>query len=406
MAIKKLRNGKYQVRFRDESKRQRAKSFTRKKDAEAFEAKVITEVKQGIWLDPVISQVNLEEIWEDFFETKKGKKKNTLIDYENIWRLHLAPRWGKVALIRIGQIEFDKWVISKNLSPQRIGKIHLVMSMLLDHAVKRKNLKHNPLKDALGRRSKANLPTPSVEIATNFLTLTQLIKVAEIAGFYKDVILVLGLCGLRWGELVGLQVKDLNVSAGTITIRRSLVEINGKLEESTTKSHRWRIVELPAILQSVCHRWVFDKNPDDPLFHTEEGTLLRNTNFTRRIFAPALAKAEVKKIRIHDLRHTAASIAISAGASPKMVKEMLGHSDAQLTMRVYTHIFEADREKVAANVDRAINEVHQMCTDPDAVINEVQSGDKDYVSDQRFYLQSGIQEEFGTSDYEFRALTN
>ena len=406
MSIKKTADGKYQVRFRDESKTQRAKTFARKKDAEAFEAKVVTEVKNGTWLDPVVAHVNLEDIWVDFYELKQGKKKNTLIDYENIWRLHLAPRWGKVAVIRINQIEFDKWVIAKKLSPQRIGKIHLVMSMLLDHAVKRKNLKHNPLKDALGRRSKANLPTASVEIATNFLTLGQLMKVAERAGFYRDVVLVLGLCGLRWGELVGLQVKDLNVSAGTITIRRSLVEINGKLEESTTKSHRWRIVHLPAILQSSCHRWVFDKNQDDPLFHTQEGTFLRNTNFTRRVFIPALKAAEVKKIRIHDLRHTAASIAISAGATPNMVKEMLGHSDVQLTMRVYAHIFEADREKVAANVNRAVNEVHEMCIDPLRIEEEVQSSKGNYASDLRFFSQTGNQVDSGTSDYEFGALTN
>ena len=406
MSIKKTADGKYQVRFRDESKKQRAKTFARKKDAEAFEAKVVTEVKNGTWLDPVVAHVNLEDIWVDFYELKQGKKKNTLIDYENIWRLHLAPRWGKMAVIRVNQIEFDKWVIAKKLSPQRISKIHLVMSMLLDHAVKRKNLKHNPLKDALGRRSKANLPTASVEIATNFLTLGQLMKVAERAGFYRDVVLVLGLCGLRWGELVGLQVKDLNVSAGTLTIRRSLVEINGKLEESTTKSHRWRIVHLPEILQIACHRWVFDKNQDDPLFHTEEGTFLRNTNFTRRIFIPALLKSEVKKIRIHDLRHTAASIAISAGATPNMVKEMLGHSDVQLTMRVYAHIFEADREKVAANVNRAVNEVHEMCTDP--LETEIMSRSKEPINppDLRFYLQTGNQVDSGTSDYEFGALTN
>jgi integrase len=406
MSIKKTADGKYQVRFRDESKKQRAKTFARKKDAEAFEAKVVTEVKNGTWLDPVVAHVNLEDIWVDFYELKQGKKKNTLIDYENIWRLHLAPQWGKVAVIRINQIEFDKWVIAKKLSPQRIGKIHLVMSMLLDHAVKRKNLKHNPLKDALGRRSKANLPTASVEIATNFLTLGQLMKVAERAGYYRDVVLVLGLCGLRWGELVGLQVKDLNVSAGTLTIRRSLVEINGKLEESTTKSHRWRIVHLPQILQSACHRWVFDKNQDDPLFHTEEGTFLRNTNFTRRIFIPALKSAEVKKIRIHDLRHTAASIAISAGATPNMVKEMLGHSDVQLTMRVYAHIFEADREKVAGNVNRAVDEVHEMCTEP--LETEIMSRSKapKNPSDLRFFLQTENQVDSGTSDYEFGALTN
>ena len=406
MSIKKMASGKYQVRFRDESKRQRAKSFARKKDAEAFEAKVKTEVNNGLWLDPVVAHENLEDIWIDFYELKKGKKKNTLIDYENIWRNHLAPRWGRVSVFRIDQIEFDKWVIAKRLSPQRIGKIHLIMSMLLDHAVKRKNLKHNPLKDALGRRSKANLPKPSIEIATNFLTLGQLMKVAENSGFYRDVVLVLGLCGLRWGELVGLQVKDLNVSVGTLTIRRSLVEINGKLEESTTKSHRWRIVHLPEVLQTVCHRWVFEKNQDDPLFHTVEGTFLRNTNFTRRIFIPALLKSEVKKIRIHDLRHSAASIAISAGATPNMVKEMLGHSDVQLTMRVYAHIFEADREKVAANVNRAVNEVHEMCIDPLQIEEEAQSREGNHASDLRFFLQTGNQDDSGTSDYEFRALTN
>ena len=406
MSIKKLANGMYQVRFRDESKRQRAKSFARKKDAEAFEAKVKTEVNNSLWLDPVIAHENLEEIWIDFYELKKGKKKNTLIDYENIWRNHLAPRWGKVSVFRIDQIEFDKWVIAKRLSPQRIGKIHLIMSMLLDHAVKRKNLKHNPLKDALGRRSKANLPKPSIEIATNFLTLGQLMKVAENSGFYRDVVLMLGLCGLRWGELVGLQVKDLNVSVGALTIRRSLVEINGKLEESTTKSHRWRIVHLPEVLQTVCHRWVFEKNQDDPLFHTVEGTFLRNTNFTRRIFIPALLKSEVKKIRIHDLRHSAASIAISAGATPNMVKEMLGHSDVQLTMRVYAHIFEADREKVAANVNRAVNEVHEMCIDPLQMEDEAQSREGIHASDLRFFIQTGNHDDSGTSDYEFRALTN
>ena len=406
MSIKKMASGKYQVRFRDESKRQRAKSFARKKDAEAFEAKVKTEVNNGLWLDPVVAHENLEDIWIDFYELKKGKKKNTLIDYENIWRNHLAPRWGKVSVFRIDQIEFDKWVIAKRLSPQRIGKIHLIMSMLLDHAVKRKNLKHNPLKDALGRRSKANLQKPSIEIATNFLTLGQLMKVAENSGFYRDVVLVLGLCGLRWGELVGLQVKDLNVSVGTLTIRRSLVEINGKLEESTTKSHRWRIVHLPEVLQTVCHRWVFEKNQDDPLFHTVEGTFLRNTNFTRRIFIPALLKSEVKKIRIHDLRHSAASIAISAGATPNMVKEMLGHSDVQLTMRVYAHIFEADREKVAANVNRAVNEVHGMCIDPLQIEEEAQSREGNHASDLRFFIQTGNQDDSGTSDYEFWALTN
>ena len=310
------------------------------------------------------------------------------------------------AVSRIKQIDFDKWVVRIDLSPQRLGKIHLVMSMLLDHAVKKKILRQNPLKDALGKRDKSNLPTLPVEIATEFLSLTELIDVAQASGYYKDVILTLGLCGPRWSELVGLRVKDLNVVAGTITIRRGLVEVNGKLEVSTTKNHRQRIVELPEILKDVCHEWVFDKDPDDPLFHTLEGKHIRNTNFTRRVFIPALAKAGIKKIRIHDLRHTAASIAISAGATPNMVKEMLGHSDVQMTMRIYAHIFEADREKVAASVNRAVKEVHQMRMDVvDGVLKPVQLITKN-GSEQGFSFGLQTWNHGRTSDYESGALTN
>ena len=406
MSIKKSSSGKYQVRFRDENGRQRAKSFIRKKDAEAFETKIKIEIKDGAWLDPAIAHVPLREVWADFSELKKGKKLNTQVDYENIWRVHIEPEWGKVSVARIEQTSFDKWVIARKLSPSRIDKIHLVMSMLLDHAVKRKNLKNNPLKNVLGKRSKENLPKCETEIADNYLSLTELLAVAEVSGYYQDVILVLGMCGLRWGELVGLQVKDLNVAKGQLTIRRSLVEINGKLFESTTKSYRWRIVDMPEVLRSVCHRWVFEKDPDDPLFHTPTGTFLRNTNFTRRVFIPALMAAEVKKIRIHDLRHTAASVAISAGATPIMVKELLGHSDVQLTMRIYAHIFEADRAKVAENLNKAVYEVQQKCTESSVRVSEAFTESSKTPSDQHF--SGNVDKEFklGTSNYEFWALTN
>ena len=78
MSVNKLANGKYQVRFRDESKRQRAKTFARKRDAEAFEAKVKIEVNNGVWLDPVVAHETLEEIWADFYELKKVKRKTPL----------------------------------------------------------------------------------------------------------------------------------------------------------------------------------------------------------------------------------------------------------------------------------------------------------------------------------------
>jgi integrase len=402
MSIEKTAAGTYKVRYRDENNTQTSATFKRKRDAEEFERNVRIEIKNGTWLSPKLTQVEVSKVWSDFLELKQGKKK----DYESIWKLHIEPRWGSTMVGRVESLEFDKWLISKKLSPQRIGKIHLLMSMLLDHAIQMKSIKANPLKDLLGKRKKNNLPKADSTLATKFFSLPELMNVAREADYYEDVVLLLGLCGLRWGELVGLTVKDLNVRAGTILIRRALVEVDGRLIESTTKANRWREVKLPQILRDKCLNWAKNKSPDDPLFHTEAGTLLRNTNFTRRVFTPAMERAQVNKIRIHDLRHTAATIAISSGATPNMVKEMLGHSDVQLTMRVYAHIFESDREKVATNIDRAVYEVHKMCTaDIDGVIaqpfealNRAQKSGIEGLSDAISELR--------TWDYEFGALTN
>jgi integrase len=278
--------------------------------------------------------------------------------------------------------------------------------MLLDHAVVKKYLRTNPLKDALGKRNKKHLPTPGIEIATNFLSLGELLTLAKECGYYRDVVLVLGLCGLRWGELVGLKAKDLDLQKGTLTIRGALVEVDGRLSESTTKANRWRIVRLPEILRESCGEWIKGKNENDPLFHTETGNFIRNTNFTRRVFLPAIERAGVKKIRIHDLRHTAASIAISAKATPNMVKELLGHADVQLTMRVYAHVFEEDRETVATNIDRAVNEVHEMCTEDLAGIISPPRKATNARSEQDFSFNIHTLDSLRTWDYEFGALTN
>ena len=111
-----------------------------------------------------------------------------------------------------------------------------------------------------------------------------------------------------------------------------------------------------------------------------------------------MRRASVEKIRIHDLRHTAANIAISSGATPNMVKEMLGHSDVQLTMRVYAHIFEADRAKVAENLNRAVYEVHKRCTEVGVESEIPVENLADTPSDQRKYKSQTDYLYLGTSD--------
>ena len=405
MSIEKKPNG-YQVRYRNENGKQRAKTFKLKKDAVAFEVRVQTELMEGTWLDPANGKIQLSEVWEAFSASKKAKKQNTQNDYESMWRLHLNPEWGKTHIGKINQADFDRWVIGLNLSPQRIRKVHLLMSMILDYAIQMKKLKRNPLKNLVGERLKGALPDVPEKLAGTGLTIEELISVAVSSGYYEDLILFAGFCGPRWGELVGLQAQDLDVRKGKVRIARALVEINGKLTPSTTKTGRERTVDLPQILKDRCHNWLEGKQATDPLFTTEDGTLLRNSNFASRVFIPALVENGIRRIRIHDLRHTAASIAISQGATPNMVKKMLGHSDVQLTMRVYNHVFEADEQQVALNLDKAVYEVHQKCIDDK---NSSKGGEvqrPDLASDLRVFDEIISQSGLRTADYEFGALTN
>ena len=89
MSIEITKNGEYQVRYRDENRRQRAKTFSRKRDAENFQAKIRIEIKNGTWLDPEMGKIRLTETWKDFIALKRGKKRSTQYEYESIWRLHL-----------------------------------------------------------------------------------------------------------------------------------------------------------------------------------------------------------------------------------------------------------------------------------------------------------------------------
>jgi integrase len=406
MEPKKLSNGKWQVRFRDLDKRQRAKSFEKKKDAEDFIIGLKHELKSGTYLDARAGDVALDQFWPVFIALKAGKKESTVSDYESMWKVHIAPRWGRTPVSRFKQDPFDAWILSLGLSARRTNKVHLLASMVFDRAVAAGNLRANPLKDANGKRRTENLPRiPKKEIG-QVHTLAELLTIAKCSGQFSDYILVLGLCGLRWGEFVALQVKDLDLEHGTLWIHQSISEVNGKLVHSdTTKTHDDRLVYLLDFLKEKAPSWVEGKLPEDLLFPSLEGKILRNSNFTRRVYQPAMAAAGVSKKRLHDLRWTMISISASEGIEQNIVREQVGHSKAYMTS-AYTKVFAKDRHIGLEKLNTAVNEVHEKCTE----------ADKHMLVDLENLANSpSIQAEIGieqfedylrTEDYEFGALTN
>ena len=199
-----------------------------------------------------------------------------------------------------------------------------------------------------------------------------------------EVVRFLAYTGLRWGEMAALRVQDFDMLRRRVNVSRSVTEA-GKLVWSTPKTGKRRSVVFPASLTEELAALMVGKTREDLVFTNLTGGVLRGSNFRPRFFDTAVravqeATAEQRAkertengvattpefptITPHDLRHTAASLAVSAGANVKAVQRMLGHAKASMTLDVYADLFDDDLDVVAAQLDTAITTSKQNSADP------------------------------------------
>lgn len=192
---------------------------------------------------------------------------------------------------------------------------------------------------------------------------------------------LLAYTGLRFGEAAGLRVEDIDFARGRINVRSNVVEVSGRLVEGTPKTHRSRVVPLPLVLVDELAQWCLVggvgrefggggvgggaggfggfggavgayRAGSEWLFSTSRGTPLRASNI-RLDFALAATVIGRPELHIHDLRHTAASLAVASGANVKAVQQMLGHKSAAMTLDVYADLFDEDLDRLAGAMAEA-----------------------------------------------------
>jgi integrase len=174
---------------------------------------------------------------------------------------------------------------------------------------------------------------------------------------YRALVLVAAFGGLRWGELAGLRRKRVDLERGTVTVAEQLLEVNGAFSVGLPKSAAGRrAVSLPAVVVEALGehlRSYTAKSPEAFVFLSSQGTHLRRSNFNRRVWQPATRAAGVEGLRVHDLRHTAGTLATAAGGSLREVMDRLGHSTTVAAVR-YQHVM-ADRDAaIARELNRLI----------------------------------------------------
>jgi integrase len=188
-----------------------------------------------------------------------------------------------------------------------------------------------------------------------FATVEQVARLAVAVGpRYPALVLVAALTGLRWGELAGLRRRRIDLTHRRISVAEQLIEIDGHFQHALTKTGAGaRTVTLPRMaaeaLAEHLDAWS-EPGPDGLVFTAPQGGPMRHSNFTRRVWYPATTAAGVKGLRFHDLRHTAATLALRAGANTRELMERLGHASPAAALR-YQHVMAGRDAAIASALD-------------------------------------------------------
>lgn len=350
----------------------RRKAFRNRADAEAFRAGMEDDLRSGRYIDPRGGERTVADAYREWIGTLVNIKESTAAGYESAYRTTIGPKWAGTPLGAIDRSMVTAWVrdlldgnapgplkgpLAASAATQRL----FVLTMILDHAVRMRLIPANP---ASGIRVRA---TPSTRV--RYLTADQIRRTADAAetlvsphgrriGSRRDrtMILLLAYTGMRDGELAALRVGDVRYRSRRIHITKTVtLQRDGRLGEGTPKNGKNRRVPIPGFLTRDLHELTDGRPADAYLFANAKGGRIHIGSWVRRIWHPALAAAGIRetpqaRVTVHALRHSYASMAIAAGADPKTLQAILGHSSARITLDLYADLWPDRMDQVSDRI--------------------------------------------------------
>ena len=325
------------------------------RDAQAHRNKMLGERDRGRNLDS--PKQTLNEFLDRWLElcAKPRLRAKSFRDYEGLLRRYVRPALGARALATVFALDIQalyREMLDRHLSARSIRYTHAVLRSALKQAVHWNLVLGNPA-DAvdLPRRHRSVVAVLSLQQTRTF--------VKAIAGHAYDGLLALALTtGMRPSEYLALSWNDIDLDRGTVSVSRSLEWRKGGWQFADTKRPQSRrVVKLQAWVVSALTKHRAKENEmsgDDLVFRAKRGGPIRESYFVRRYFKPLLATAGLPDIRLYDLRHTAATISLAAGVSPKVISEQLGHASVAFTLDVYSHVLPHMQDVAAERVQALI----------------------------------------------------
>lgn len=345
---------RYRVRYRKPDNSQTDKrGFKTKREAEVFLATVEVSKAGGTYVDPSHSKVTIAELGEPWLLAKRASlKPSAYAPVETAWRIRVNPRWGKVVITAITHSDVKAWIaeLNRQAGATVVLRTYGVLAAILDDAVHDRRLTTNP-----ARGGQLGLPRKMASKHT-YLTHLQVEKMATASGDRGTLVRVLAYTGMRWSEVSALRAEHVDLVRSRIWIVENAVEVQGTIYVGTPKSHKVRHVPLPRFLRDELAARITGLPPDALVFSGPTGGHMKRTRTSagsKSWFKNAAAAAGAPTLTVHDLRHTAASLAVQSGANVKAVQRMLGHASAAMTLDVYADLFDDDLDAVSTALDRA-----------------------------------------------------
>jgi integrase len=338
-------------------------SAKKKSDAERALRQAMTDAERGLVFEA--GTVTVEEYLTRWLtDSVRDTVRNTTFErYEQITRKHIVPEVGRVKLKALTPANVRglyRKKLEAGLSARTVQYVHVTLHKALKQAVR----------DGLVPRNSTEAVKPPQVRREEICPLApeqvrMLFKAAK--GDRLEALYVLAVTtGLRQGDLLGLKWDDVDMEAGTLSVRRTLTTAKGGpvLSPPKTKGSR-RTVKLSQMaleaLRSHLARQLEENGvgslwrENGLIFASEVGEPLDRRDLTTHRFKPLLKRSGLPKIRFHDLRHTCATLLLSKNVNPKIVSEMLGHATIAITLDTYSHVLPTMQESAAKAMEDALS---------------------------------------------------
>lgn len=332
-----------------------------KKDAQRYLNRVLAERDLGTYVEPTAKTLNryLDEWLLNAAKRSVGAR--TFYDYESLLNRYVRGPLGARHVSQISPLDIQRLygeLQERGLSSRTVRYTHAVLSSALKQAVKWRMLAQNPAGFVdLPRHVRREMQVLSPEDVRRFLAASEMDRWSVLFSFALAT-------GMRPGEYLALPWSNLDLRRRTATVRRALTYVKGKWQFAEPKTSRSRrAIPLPptVVKQLALHksrqlegkRFMGSEYSElDLVFASETGRPLDKSNLMNRHFRPILRRAGLPEtLRLHDLRHTCATLLLVAGENPKVVSERLGHASVTLTLDTYSHVLPTMQKRATERLE-------------------------------------------------------